>query len=165
MSLGNIINFWSTPDIPVMVTSSSERNDLSENFYDYIWYTIYDMISFTFFFVELYNQYIISNKFWKTCWLLSPANGFWSHITSFNSQGSTSMKRFRFLNPHKHNTYVKVVVTFLRESLQMKDFTVCLKCVICGTEICKNPPSLLMLDLNFSFKCRWFASKIQDYLI
>lgn len=73
-------------------------------------------------------------------------------------------KGFDYGIPHKHDTYVELIVRFLIESLEMKDLPARHEFVICRTEICKNPPSLLMPDLNFSFKCEWFASIIPNYL-
>ena len=100
---------------------------------------------------------MINNQFWKTYWSLSTVNGFRSDISSFNFMEILHQKGFDYGIPHKHDTYVEVAVRFLREFLEMNHLPAHPKFVICRTKICKNSPSLLMPDLEFSFDNSWLS--------
>ena len=73
-------------------------------------------------------------------------------------------KGFNYGIPRKHNTYVEVVVIFPKEPLEVKELPARLEFFICSTEVYETRPSLVMPDLNFSFKSGRCVSIIPDYL-
>ena len=79
-------------------------------------------------------------------------------------RGILHRQNFDYGIRHKDDTYVEVVVKFVRESLEMKDLPARPGFVKYSTKILKTPPSLFMSNLMCSFKCGQFASIIPNYL-